>query len=257
MSSYITLGYRLPSFLSKPLFGDREKFGLEPKENDECWLEWQDECINFYNVNQKQSIGKIVNDAGYSVMASIDLEGKKVLEIGPGDINHIKFWNSKPDCYVIADLNKDMIKYSSQKLEDAGVNFETKLIERGERGQLPFDDEEFDVLVSFYSLEHLYPFPLYLDGMLRVLKKGGTLIGAIPSEGGLGWGIGRYLTTRRWLHSNTNIDPDKIICWEHPNFSDHILKELDNNMSKVSLSYWPIKLPAIDINLIIKFIYKK
>ena len=92
--------------------------------------------------------------------------------------------------------------------------------------------------------------------MLKVLKKGGLLIGAIPSEGGLAWGLGRYLTSRRWLIRNTNINPDKIICWEHPNFAEEILDTLDGNMGKICLDYWPFKFHSLDLNLILKFIYK-
>ena len=93
--------------------------------------------------------------------------------------------------------------------------------------------------------------------MNRVLKPGGILVGAIPAEGGLGWGLGRALTSRRWFKKNTSINPDKIICWEHPNFADTIIKELDRVFKLQKISQWPLRIPIIDINLIIKIIYKK
>ena len=112
-------------------------------------------------------------------------------------------------------------------------------------------------MVSFYSLEHLYPLEPYVAGILRVLKPGGVLIGAIPAEGGLGWGLGRYLTSRRWFKKHTTINPDKLICWEHPNFADHVLTTLDRNMVQQHLGFWPLAVPSIDMNLVIKFIYAK
>ena len=39
------------------------------------------------------------------------------------------------------------------------------------------------------------------------------------------------LTSRRWMKKNTNIDPDKIIYWEHPNFVSNIKFHLDNIFS--------------------------
>jgi hypothetical protein len=92
---------------------------------------------------------------------------------------------------------------------------------------------------------------------MRVLKKEGKIIGAIPGEGGLTWGAGRFVTSRRWLKKNTTINPDKIICWEHPNFADSILKTMDNTMRQCYISYWPFSIRLIDLNLLIKFVYEK
>ncbi|HUG37114.1 MAG TPA: class I SAM-dependent methyltransferase [Candidatus Limnocylindrales bacterium] len=254
---YPTVGYRLPHRVSAPLFGDRAKFGLVVKPEDPSWQEWQRTYLDFYFSTQKQSVGKVVNDAGYTVMTRIDLTGKQVLEVGPGDINHIGSWRGTPARYVIADIQQAMLDFSSEKLTARGIPHEDRLLERADLGVLPFADREFDVVVSFYSLEHLYPLAPYVDGILRVLKPGGTLIGAIPAEGGLGWGLGRFLTTRRWFKRNTRIDPDKLICWEHPNFADHILGTLDGQMHRHYLGFWPLGIPSVDLNLVIKFVYAK
>jgi hypothetical protein len=82
-------------------------------------------------------------------------------------------------------------------------------------------------------------------------------VGAIPCEGGMAWGLGRFLTSRRWLMANTTINPDKLICWEHPNFADFILNTLNKKGLKQHLSFWPFVIPSIDINLIAKFVFKK
>lgn len=254
---YPTLGHRLPHVLSAPLFGDRAKFGLVVQLEDACWQEWQKTYLDFYFGTQKQSVGRVVNNAGYGVMRRIDLTGQQVLEVGPGDINHIGCWRGTPARYVIADIQQAMLDLASERLSAGGIPHECRLVERSDLGVLPFEDGQFDVVVSFYSLEHLYPLAPYVDGMLRVLKPGGALIGAIPAEGGLGWGMGRFLTSRRWLKRNTGIDPDKLICWEHPNFADHILGTLDGRMRQQYLGFWPLGIPSIDLNLVIKFVYAK
>ena len=94
----------LPRRVSAPLWGDREKWGKRINEDDSCWKEWQEKCVDFYNANQRNGIGEKVNRAGYKVMKSIDLLGKTVVEVGPGDIRHIDFWNSNPSKYVLVDI---------------------------------------------------------------------------------------------------------------------------------------------------------
>jgi SAM-dependent methyltransferase len=252
---YPTVGHRLPEMITARLFGNRTKFGLSVQADDPCWREWQATYLKFYYATQRQSVGSIVNNAGYHVMRRADLTGKQVLEIGPGDINHIDWWRGKPARYVIADIQQAMLDISSRKLAAGGVSHECKLMQRGEPGALPFGDGEFDMVVSFYSLEHLYPLAPYVDGIVRILKPGGMLIGAIPAEGGIAWGMGRFLTSRRWFKKHTTIDPDKLICWEHPNFADHILTVLDEKLQQRYQGFWPLGVPSIDVNLVIKFVY--
>lgn len=254
---YPTLGHRLPHVLSAPLFGDRDQFGLVAQDDDPSWREWQSTYLDFYFSTQKRSVGKVVNDAGYTVMSQLDLTGKQVLEVGPGEINHLDGWRGMPARYVLADIQQAMLEFSSRKLRARGIPHECRLVDRADRGALPFRDGEFDVILSFYTLEHLYPLTAYLDDMIRVLKPGGILAGAIPAEGGLAWGVGRFLTSRRWLKRNTGINPDKLICWEHPNFADHVLVTLDGKMRQRSLGYWPFGIPSIDLNLVIKFVYTR
>lgn len=247
----------MPRFLRKPLWGDRERWGLSVDVDDPHWQEWQNTYAQFYLANQRAGIGTTINDAGYRVMAHIDLTGKTVLEIGAGDIRHLSYWaGGRPAKYLLADISPDMMKLAKERLDAQGVLHETLMLQREQ--PLPLADCSVDVIVSFYSLEHLYPLAPYMDEMLRVLKPGGTLIGAIPTEGGLAWGVGRALTSRRWFQKNTSIDPDKIICWEHPNFADEILRELDARMDRKRVSFWPLPwLPLLDPNLIIRYQYRR
>lgn len=47
--------------------------------------------------------------------------------------------------------------------------------------QLPFDDESFDVVTSFETLEHLHQRCLFLSELKRVLKPGGLLVLSTPN----------------------------------------------------------------------------
>ena len=247
---------RLPAAWRAPLWGDRERWGLTVRPDDPQWQEWQRSYLDFYAANQRAGVGTAINDAGYRVMSEVDLEGKRVLEIGPGDIRHIRFWRGKPREYVLVDIQEAMLEKARGKLDAAGLSSQSLRVERGDR--LPLEEGAVDVVVSFYSLEHLYPLQPYVDEICRVLRPGGTLVGAVPAEGGLAWGAGRMLTSRRWLKANTTIDPDKLICWEHPNFADDVIAELDRRLQRQRLRLWPLRwLPWLDVNLIVRFVYRK
>ncbi len=245
----------LPHFVCTPLWGDRRKYGSTIQEKDACWSAWQQSYLDFYHANQRQGVGTKVNDAGYKIMKALDLKDKTILEIGPGDIRHVQFWKNRPSCVILADVQQAMLDKSSKILNDQRVATQTLLMHRNKA--LPLEDDSVDIILTFYSLEHIYPLPHYLSELKRVLKSDGFLAGAIPAEGGVAWGGGRFITSRRWFKKNTRINPDKIICWEHPNFADHILSELDQYFIRQQIHYWPLQwLPFLDLNLVIRFVYR-
>jgi SAM-dependent methyltransferase len=246
----------IPEFLKAPLWGNRKRWGLQVINEDSDWKAYLKILPDLYRETQRTGLGQEINDAGYRVMSAIDLTDKQVLEIGAGDIRHLQYLQGKPSEYVLADVSSEMMAFAQQKLTDKAIAHRSILLKRNQ--PLPLADESVDVIVSFYSLEHLYPLQPYLQDMHRVLRPGGILIGAIPAEGGLAWGGGRMLTSRRWFKKNTQIDPDKIICWEHPNFADHIISELDAVFQRKSMVHWPMPwVPMLDINLIIRYQYQR
>lgn len=255
---YFTVGSRLPKGLAVALFGDRNRYGQTPFRGDPCWQEWSIICEQFHMATQHAGVRKVVNYSGYKVMNELDLSGKRVLEIGPGTIGHMAWWRGRPAQYDLFDVNEDMMAHAVKALSATGIAHNTYLRSREDEVRLPVPTECYDVVVSFYSLEHLHPLERYLAEIVRALKPGGHLIGAIPCEGGVGWGLGRLLTTWRWFKKNSTIDPAKWICWEHPNVAGSILRALDGSMRKTHLSYYPFFfLPLIDPNLILKFVYQK
>lgn len=256
-SRHFSLGHRLPGFLSIPLFGDRQQYGQTPIPGDPCWQEWLDRYAEFYLTTQHSGVRKVVSYSGHKVMQQLELTGKRVVELGPGVIAHVPHWRGRPECYDVLDVNEQLLQQAAQVLIDNDVPHRTFLESRDGNPGLPFPSEEYDAVVSFYSLEHLHPLELHLAEIRRVLKPGGHLLGAIPCEGGLGWGLGRLLSTRRWLKKNSNIDPDKWICWEHPNFAESIMRLLDMTMTRTHVSYFPLLAPSIDLNLILRFVYQK
>jgi SAM-dependent methyltransferase len=251
------LARHLPPCLQRPLFGDRAQFGLMPNETDPCWTEWQKRYLDFYLSTQKTGLGKYINDLGYRVLSDIDLSNKVICEIGPGTIPHLRFWQGKPARYIAVDIDEQFIHATRDKVQQAvGCDFKGVKISR-DHYQLDLPDQSIDILLSFYSFEHLYPLESYLREYRRVLKPNGLIVGAVPNEGGFLWGLGRFLTSRRWIHRHTTINYDKIICWEHPNFVDTIINQLDHDFERVSLSMAPLScVPLADMSLVTRFVYR-
>lgn len=244
----------LPRALKTPLFGDRERWGRSPDETDPEWRDWLKNYFTFYAETQKSGVGKIVNDSGYRILGAVDFTGKRVLEIGPGILPHRRFWRGKPAHYTVADIKPEFLAASVDALRAEGIPSET-ILSSDAVAALP--ERSFDYVVSFYALEHIADLDRHVADIHRVLRPGGALVGAIPCEGGLAWGLGRALTSRRYALRNFEYDPDKIICWEHPNFARDILSRLDKRFTKRTLRLWPLAAPLIDINLTASFIYEQ
>lgn len=249
------LAHRIP-ILSTALFGDRKRHGLVPVPDDPHWIEWQARQYEFYIATQRQSAGLTVNRAGYKVMRHVDLDGARVLEIGPGNILHAEFWKGRPAHWTSIDYRENLLAVAAETLDGLAVPHTETVVDPSDR-QLPFPDASFDLAVSFYALEHFHPLDDHLAEVCRVLKPGGRFVGAIPTEGGLAWGLGRYLTSKRWVEKHTTIDLMKVICWEHPNFADFIIDRLDAHFARERVGFWPFHLPVIDGNLIASFIHRK
>ncbi|SLN29686.1 class I SAM-dependent methyltransferase [Oceanibacterium hippocampi] len=250
------LARHLPGVLARPLFGDRERWGRTPIADDPDWLTWERHSVELYESTQRDRRGGLVNDSGYRIMREIDLAGATVVEIGPGQLDHMRHWKGRPDRFVLLDRREEMLSASAATLAREGVPSKSILL-AGDSPLLPLPDACADIVLSFYSLEHLHPLDSYLAELQRILKPGGRLAGAIPAEGGLAWGLGRFLTTRREFRRSVGLDYDKVICWEHPNFADQVMNSLHRRFRPRHLSFWPLAVPVPDVNLIIRFIVEK
>lgn len=248
----------LPSFINKPLFGHRDKYSAREDnfEKDSDFLKFKDSWEEFYLNNQKSKIGLFVDNFSFKIIRELDFSGKTILEVGPGYIEHLKFNNTKPEKYIIADIYKNNLIKSEEILHNKGIeNVEKVLLDRDSLEGLSVCNA--DIVLSFNHLEHIIDLDSYLKSMKDIIKKGGLLVGSVPTDGGLLWGSGRYFTARRYAYKVMQMDYDKIICYEHPNFVDKIEQLLDKHFLPVKKKMQPFGcLVGFDFNFAFNFVYE-
>ena len=242
----------LPYFLQRELFGDRRRWGTTPVQDDPDWQRWLTAIPEIYRETQRQGAGRSINDAGYTILRHVDFDGKRVAEIGPGGAFHLDHFRGRPSAYNLVDVDERFLETATAKARARGFPVAT-FLSPARDARLPFDDHSHDIVVSFYSLEHLAPLSQWLGEIRRILKPGGLLVGGIPAEGGVAWGMGRWLTSRRVMQQRYGVDVRKVICWEHVNFADDILAAL-HGLGNVQVERWPMPWAPLDLTLIVKFI---
>lgn len=244
----------LPYFIFRRLFGDRRRFGAELDETDSDYRIWKENYLRFYTDNQKGAIGSVVNRWGFSIIRGMDFTGKRVLELGPGIIEHTCFFSTRPEAYFLVDTDPQFLKISGRILEAQGFRNIATLEMNANRTDIPLESSSVDVVLSFHQLEHVFELERHLAEIRRVLKPGGVLAGAVPAEGSLAWGLGRFFTSRRYVKKNMKFNYDKIICWEHPNFLDKISTLLSAQFEMERAVKKPFPFLPADMNLSYSFI---
>lgn len=104
----------------------------------------------------------------------------RVLEIGSGRGYFCKIFNEKyPDnTYAIVEYSPANIKYGLK----LGFYRNASLVFRGSVYSLPFEDNEFDLVVGSEVLEHLEHLDRALSEMNRVLRTDGHVIASSPNS---------------------------------------------------------------------------
>jgi SAM-dependent methyltransferase len=116
---------------------------------------------------------------------------------------------------------------------------------------LPWDADHFDRVLAIHVLEHLYDLPSALGEVARVLRPGGVFSVVIPCEGGSLYSLGRRVTTKRIFEKRYQVPYEWMIRQEHCNTAKEILRELNRLFEVRTQKFFPLRLPAVDLNLVI------
>jgi len=240
----------LPYSVFKVLFGDRQRYGKQAWDGDPDWQKWLSLYPTIYQETQRSSwLATRINQAGYAVLSSFDLDGLDVAEMGPGGGYHFDAFRGVPRLYSALDVCPDFFEALKQTTEQRNIPTQCLTL-APYTPHIPLPSDSQDLLFSFYSLEHLHPLEAWVSEIFRVLKPGGALVGAIPTEGGLLWGLGRYVTSYQHLKRKYDLDMKKIVCWEHPNMCDDIMNVLAQHSTRIQTNHFPIPFLPRDLSLV-------
>jgi len=134
------------------------------------WREAQRRELNFWRSNEVKPHSKAFWERKYRMfLAAPPLEGR-VLEVGCGPSGAIGYL---PGDFMRVGIDPLATAYRDHELirRDHPVEL---CVATGE--ELPFGDEKFDVVLSFNTLDHVIDPVAAMGEMIRVAKKGGTIL---------------------------------------------------------------------------------
>jgi SAM-dependent methyltransferase len=111
-------------------------------------------------------------------------------------------------------------------LEVLKKRFPRVLAIHGDFLNTPFTTGSLGCAVSLHTLEHLYFLAEALEELVRGMKPEGYFFFSIPTEGGIGWELGRRMVTGPFMKRNYRMDIKKIMEVEHINDARRVLKFL-------------------------------
>jgi len=198
----------------------------------------------------KNRFFRLIAQAGHRILGSrikdSTVEQSLILEVGAGTgalFNHIPSKN-----FVAVDTSIESLKVLKSRWPNA-------ICICASASSLPFEDSCFHQVVSLHTLEHLYFLAEALEELIRVMQKNGAMHYVIPTEGGLGFLLGRKLVTGPHLRKKYGLDVKYVMDREHINDAPRVLKLLRMYFAKVEHKYWPI--PFLKLLSINSMIYGK
>ncbi|HEV3320899.1 MAG TPA: methyltransferase domain-containing protein [Solirubrobacteraceae bacterium] len=169
----------------------------------------------------------------------------RTLEIGAGLGEHLRYEDLAAQEYHAVELLESMAEAIRRDFPSAVT------VVADCQQSLPYGDAGFDRAIAIHVLEHLPNLPVALDEIERLLKPGGVFSVVIPCEGGVGYGIGRRLTYRRAFERRYKTSYDWLIESEHVNRPREIVRELRRRFDVADVTYFPSRIPLVDLNLLI------
>ena len=118
-----------------------------------------------------------------------DFKPSKCLDIQTRTGNGSIFWSKKfPDAeYFIADFSKNFLEKSKKNLKERNILFKDYFIEEF---PLPFDNNQFDFVISYETIEHISDYKNFFSELIRVTKKNGIIILTCPN---ISWEIVHFV----------------------------------------------------------------
>jgi SAM-dependent methyltransferase len=152
----------------------------------------------------------------------------KLLEIGGGTLNHIKYENNY-EIYDVVEPFENL--YSNSDMRSYVDNFYS---------DISLVQNSYDYVFSIATLEHLTDLPRVIAKSATLLRDGGSFLAAIPSEGGLLWGLSWRLSTGIEFYLKYGLDYGNLMHHEHVNNFKEIHALLEIVFKSVERKYFGI-----------------
>ena len=183
-----------------------------------------------------------VNRFGHEFAATSFAPGLRTLEIGAGSGTHLSYETEGE--YAAVERSAEVAALIPQR---DGLNVLVADCEQ----PLPYEDSSFDRVLAIHLLEHLYDLPGALSEVRRLLRRGGLFSVVIPCEGGIGHSLGRRFSSKRLFEERYDVPYEWLIRYDHCNSAREVITELRKMFSIKRREFFPMRLPLVDVNLII------
>src|ERR1041385_2052330 len=149
------------------------------------------------------------------------------LEIGAGTLNHLRY-ESQNGAY-------DIVEPAAYLFAGSPFLSRVRTIYNNIKEVQP--DNRYDRIISIASFEHICNLPEVVARCGLLLRPGGQLRAAIPTEGGPLWSLGWKLTTGREFKRRYGLDYEVIMRAEHVNTWREVADVLNYFFQSVKFSY--------------------
>lgn len=155
--------------------------------------------------------------------------GQSILELGAGTLNHV---SREPNTiYDAVEPMAALVAESSHRTRLRALY--------GTIDDVP-PENRYDRVLSIAVLEHLEELPRIVGRCAALMKPDGVFQAAIPSEGGLLWGLSWRMTTGVAYRLRNGCDYAPVMRHEHVNTAPEILSVLRWKFREVRVRRFPL-----------------
>jgi ubiquinone/menaquinone biosynthesis C-methylase UbiE len=178
-----------------------------------------------------------------------DVYFPRVLEVGTGTGQHVKFVRHRFDSYHMTDRHSEMLQLAREGLDPA--TRQRIVVEIQDAGKLTYPDASFDRLIATHVLEHLLNPVDVMKEWFRVVRPGGVISIVLPCDPGMLWRFGRYFGPRRTA-TKAGMEYDYVMAIEHVNPIFNLVVFIRYYFERRNLReiWYPARLPFPDMNLL-------
>lgn len=163
----------------------------------------------------------------------------KVLEIGSGNGEHLKFINHDYSKYYMFDQVNPKKLVKSKKIKFV----------KGDVHKMPFKTKTFDRIILTCVLHHLIDPMKALEQINRVAKSGAEVSILLPTDPGLFFRLARFILADRNLKIFGIENINLIRALEHRNHYISLDAMIKSTFTNVSVRNYPFFINSYDLNL--------